>query len=295
LVVVVVVVVCLVLAGSSGVNGEAVLEAKRVPIVGTGLDGEELFSINYVPGDLNVTAEEWGSGAEARVVGGTSIKKNEFPYATIVYFGNTMCGGALISPTHVLTAGHCCYRKSASSVTVQYNVHNRCQGSSQQVGAKKVDLHGQYNDRTLENDICLVHLKREAVVSRTAVLPETPVKPVSMSDGSTERLTVVGWGTTSYMGSAACVGQKVTIPTINCLDPDMLYKGSSSQSILAGPSNFCAYTPNKDACQGDSGGPFLLGDELKGLVSWGIECAKARYPGVYTDVFYFRDWILQRL
>jgi trypsin len=39
----------------------------------------------------------------------------------------------------------------------------------------------------------------------------------------------------------------------------------------------------KDACHKVSGGPLVVGDQLVGIVSSGIGCAKAQYPGVYSN------------
>lgn len=50
-----------------------------------------------------------------------------------------------------------------------------------------------------------------------------------------------------------------------------------------------------DSCQGDSGGPVQQNGKLVGIVSWGIGCAKAFYPGVYTDVPHLRDWVRARM
>lgn len=48
-----------------------------------------------------------------------------------------------------------------------------------------------------------------------------------------------------------------------------------------------------DACQGDSGGPLVCNSMLTGIVSWGNKCGLAGYPGVYTNVSQYSDWITQ--
>ncbi|KAL1284038.1 Chymotrypsin-C [Trichinella pseudospiralis] len=60
---------------------------------------------------------------------------------------------------------------------------------------------------------------------------------------------------------------------------------------------FCAgyLEGRKDACQGDSGSPLVCRVGTKfiqyGLVSFGHGCAKKGYPGVYTRVSSFVQWI----
>ena len=72
-------------------------------------------------------------------------------------------------------------------------------------------------------------------------------------------------------------------------------------------TKICAYDSYsiKDACQGDSGGPLMLpfgavrdGSQLDqfawfqvGIVSFGYRCAEPGFPGVYTRVTEYIDWI----
>lgn len=50
--------------------------------------------------------------------------------------------------------------------------------------------------------------------------------------------------------------------------------------------NFHAYIST-----GDSGGPMSAQGIQIGIISWGVHCGHREYPGVYTNVSQFREWI----
>jgi len=61
-----------------------------------------------------------------RIVGGTDAQRGEFPHQIMLtrgVGGSLMCGGSLVAPDVVITAGHCCDGMTASSLGVVVGSH----------------------------------------------------------------------------------------------------------------------------------------------------------------------------
>lgn len=79
--------------------------------------------------------------------------------------------------------------------------------------------------------------------------------------------------------------------------------GYGTWTDVVTPDMVCASSRNPnvggDTCQGDSGGPLLVFDQQRsryvvaGIVSWGLGCADAEFPGVYHRVSSTADFIRQ--
>lgn len=54
-------------------------------------------------------------------------------------------------------------------------------------------------------------------------------------------------------------------------------------------------TGGVDSCFGDSGGPAVLNGKLIGIVMGGDGCARPGYPGIYTKISAFYDWIMKNM
>lgn len=104
--------------------------------------------------------------------------------------------------------------------------------------------------------------------------------------------TITGWGTVIEGGSMPEVLRTASVPVVDkavCNEAYAEYGGLPEGQI-------CAAYPagGKDTCQGDSGGPLVIGGRQAGIVSWGNGCARKGYPGAYTEIAFFRDWIAEQ-
>ncbi|XP_050087925.1 venom protease-like [Anopheles aquasalis] len=249
-----------------------------------------------------------------RVVGGVDAQLNAWPwmaalgYRTATFELNSgprfLCGGSLITTTHVLTASHCVQSGLYFVRLGEYDI------SSDQDGANPIDVyiqrsltHERYNEKTIQNDIALLLLQKSITVTDA-------IRPICLPLDSRQRtkdLTyyapfIAGWGAVAFNGPTATKlqeAQVVVLPVDQCAFNYKLYFPNQvfDDTVL------CAGFPQggKDSCQGDSGGPLMLPElssngqyyyyTLIGIVSYGYECARAGFPGVYVKVSAYLPWI----
>lgn len=157
----------------------------------------------------------------------------------------------------------------------------------------RILIHEDFDSLTNDNDIALLQTSAPmlSVAPLTAVrLPEPTSVDIPADD---ELITVFGWGALVENGTALATRlQSVTVSTVSRKTCASIYGNAVTENM------FCAGEPEGevDACNGDSGGAAVSAKEpqlLLGLVSWGYGCARSMYPGVYTRVANYAQWMLE--
>lgn len=209
--------------------------------------------------------------------------------------GRVYCGGVKIGPGLVVTAAHCVYKVPPSQLKIIMNLSkNAPYGydplTSTVVNITRIVVHPFFNPDLMVNDIALIFFcpSRSTNLQSTAIVgtikspvPETPV-------------IIAGYGTVAFGSTPSNILRSANIHVMDInqdskYDPSDKYPGNflaGDFEILSDPND------NQDTCQGDSGGPLYSTDKiLMGLTSWGNGCALDNYPGFYTNVAYFAQWI----
>jgi len=120
------------------------------------------------------------------------------------------------------------------------------------------------------------------------------IQPISLtsSEPAAGSIAVVsGWGVLSFGNTFSSQLQTVNVFIRSRLECDYAYAyygGITENMICAGLT-----VGGKDHCTGDQGGPLVVDGQLVGIVSWGVGCAKANYPGVYSNVAAIKSFVTE--
>ena len=254
----------------------------------TTIDGADITAYEIEYRALSSTASTSEGDVEGEIVGGYYPGIDATRHIAKI----SGCGATVIDPEWIVTAAHCApYPGDEVIYGLEYwaDVHG-LPSDEQAAHLTTVDtvyLHPSYNSSTLENDIALARLANPVDLGNAQ--PIALHDPPGGGDLTDDRsLTVAGWGTTSSGGSSSARLKAATI----FVDEGC---GQYPAGEIIDTAMFCAAAPGTDSCQGDSGGPVVLVDSgityLAGIVSWGYGCAEAAYPGVYTRVSNYTDWV----
>nr|XP_014094233.2 trypsin alpha-3-like [Bactrocera oleae] len=226
------------------------------------------------------------TGIGERIVGGSSVTEKKYTYFVRVHYeGILWCGGSLVRNNAVVTAAHCVSDVNVKELRVHADtISLRDEGIVRQV--KKVVISSLYNERTTNYDV--------AVLILASAIPNSSFTPIQLQQtpvAAGTKCLVIGHGSTKENGKVPMQLQEVWVPVLSRTVCQRRYAGVAriTRSML------CAWESGKDSCGGDSGGPMVCNGQQAGIVSWGVECADSRYPGVYTDISSVYTFIVRTL
>ncbi|GBL72286.1 Proclotting enzyme [Araneus ventricosus] len=237
-----------------------------------------------------------GLNTNTRIVGGKVSLPHEWTWMVALLRRNRFfCGGVIINDWYILTAAHCVMGVKVKDLKVRLGEYNFNEKKDHQedIPVTEIKRHALFVTLTFQHDIALLKLKRR--IEYTKFIGSICLPNPKSGNFSNANATVVGWGTEAFGGTASPVLRQVTVPVWDNEECDKTYRLERITNAF-----LCAGSPEngEDACQGDSGGPLMTLNEegrweVIGVVSWGRRCGDPTFPGVYTRVTSYLDWIAE--
>ncbi len=239
--------------------------------------------------------------SQNRIVGGEEVfDREQVPYIASLHriAGNThFCGATIIKENYLITAAHCVESLNANDIFVKTGITNLDESGQTRL-VSEIIVHPEYEYEIHNNDIAILRLSKPLTLSeKVKIIPyATEADKIAGRVDPGVVAKTSGWGQTGIINDPNKFLLKtvnVPIVSLELANGPLSYDGTLFESML--PAGYAE--GGKDACQGDSGGPLVVPDAtgtgyiLAGVVSFGRNCAKPNFYGIYARVSYFEDWI----
>jgi len=245
--------------------------------------------------------------------GATSAPEGTFPWLASLFLRREsgeayfMCAATILTPNVLVSAAHCFNEKWEDSdwfVRVGDNFILKADPSEQTFQVNVILKHEKFRPLSSpggdgRNDVALLQIRNRGgrgirfdKYVRPACLPAQGER---LHRWSTSHCEISGWGMQEYNNTASYPDSvraaRIEVGAVKTGVCNYLY----GRDVKA-TGKFCAGGV-VDACQEDSGGPLMCHNkgryELVGIVSSGKGCGV--YPGLYTEVSRYSDWIEESL
>jgi secreted trypsin-like serine protease len=225
---------------------------------------------------LNTTTT--ATKTQSRIFGGSDADITTSPWVVSLRQtpeGKATCGGTLVAPQYIVTAGHCARGAAYASIGSPF-----AEGTTAGERIKIVDqwFHPRFQERIRIFDIAVLKLETP---SKATPLPLATANGAQDKAGATA--VVRGWGTTASSVSSATL-QQASVTIMSNAECNQEFANRILDSMVC-----TRETGNKGTCEGDFGGGLVSGGALVGVASWGGVCGQA--PSVYTRVSEVLDFV----
>ncbi|XP_076353868.1 transmembrane protease serine 9-like isoform X2 [Tachypleus tridentatus] len=194
------------------------------------------------------------------VVGGFEASPNSWKWMVGIsqkfeLYERFLCGGSLISASYVISAAHCFKISdkpiSPSVYTVRVGAHTLNDGTKYSVD--DVNVHELYQSNKNYHDIAILKVKGEVSLNNKVMPVCLPQPSFVDEDFNGRKVTITGWGDTSFGGPSSKVLQEVSIPVVSNKNCNSSYSKVASSKYPQGITRgqICAGLSQggKDACQ----------------------------------------------
>lgn len=236
--------------------------------------------------------------SNGRIVGGENSDPGSAPWMVSLQWGVVrpahFCGGTIINPNWVLSAGHCILAYPEIGIsTVVAGIHDLIEFSDAEqirhVTHSNTWVHEDYDGYIGPHDIGLMVFQTPFTFNSLVGALPLPYADEPHSGIA----TLHGWGSVSYTNypSYPTILQYANMPIIplqTCrlswnYNPDPIHDTHLCAGSLDGGVGPCSL---------DSGGALAQNGRAVGIFSWGtIPCGLSQRPGIFVRISAYIDWI----